>query len=863
MELSPGTILGPYRIEAPVGAGGMGAVYRARDTRLDRTVAIKTVEGRFSERFEREAKTIASLNHPHICTLFDVGENYLVMEYIEGATLKGPLPLADVIKYGAQIAEALDAAHRKGITHRDLKPGNILITKAGAKVIDFGLAKAAPVARTDNDLTLTKALTGEGTILGTVPYMSPEQLQGHEADARSDIFALGCVLYEMVTGKRAFDGKSQVSIMAAILEHEPAPINESVVPAWLDRLIRRCLRKSPDERWQNSKDVAIELREVRTQSIPLIRTNRAVVVTLSSLAVVASLVAAWAWFRTVPSPARAYTFVIPGPRAQTIFPAGSSISPDGRWVTYLSLHDGYPQLWLHSTERGEARPLGGTESGSYPFWSPDSASVGFFANGKLKRHDLSGDRATVLCDAPSGRGGTWGEDRQILFAPGIIGPLWRVAETGGTPVAVTSLDPTDPGMAHRFPVLLPGGRKLLYVIFQNRKPTGLYVAELGTDGRAMAPRLLIRTVSNVAFIPESADTGHILWVDDDDRALRAQPFRISDASLMGGVTPVTKAASPGLIGIGNGFDFSVSRQGSLLVGSQPREQRPVRVVDRAGRSLFSLATSVNASFSPNGQKLALGRGGEGAGVWIHDLPSISETRFTFSVPGRAQNGATWSPDGKALYYIEGQIGNFALRSKALAGGEETIIGHLPIGSRVNAISPDQKFLLLSRASLSWDLWVWPLSPGGQPSPYLDSSANEVTAAFSPDGHWVAYDSDESGVKQVYVRPFTGERANGAKWQISTLGGGTPRWAGNEIFYLALDGKLMSARVRTEKASITAVPPQVVLDSEPSHGAVVQFPRFDVTTDGTRFVLATPPTMLGVELKLCTSWSMQISAKGGQ
>ena len=224
MDLTPGTILGPYRIEAPIGAGGMGAVYRARDTRLDRTVAIKTVEGRFSERFEREAKTIASLNHPHICTLFDVGENYLVMEYIEGATLKGPLPLADVIKYGAQIAEALDAAHRKGITHRDLKPGNILITKAGAKVIDFGLAKAAPVARTDNDLTLTKALTGEGTILGTVPYMSPEQLQGQEADARSDIFALGCVLYEMVTGKRAFDGKSQVSIMAAILEHEPAPL---------------------------------------------------------------------------------------------------------------------------------------------------------------------------------------------------------------------------------------------------------------------------------------------------------------------------------------------------------------------------------------------------------------------------------------------------------------------------------------------------------------------------------------------------------------------------------------------------------------------------------------------------------------
>src|SRR5262245_60799571 len=261
MSLSAGVQLGPYEILAPIGAGGMGAVWKARDTRLDRTVAIKTIEGRFTERFEREAKTIASLNHPHICTLHDVGENYLVMEDIEGAPLKGPLPVAEVVRLGAQIAEALDAAHRKGITHRDLKPGNVLMTKAGVKVIDFGLAKAGSPVRGEQDVTLTKPLTSEGMILGTVPYMSPEQLHGQEADGRSDIFALGCVLYEMLTGRRAFEGKSQVSIMAAILEHEPAPLTQPATPAWVDRIIRRCLRKDPEKRWQSALDIATELRE--------------------------------------------------------------------------------------------------------------------------------------------------------------------------------------------------------------------------------------------------------------------------------------------------------------------------------------------------------------------------------------------------------------------------------------------------------------------------------------------------------------------------------------------------------------------------------------------------------------------------
>ena len=418
MTLAPGAVLGPYRIEAPIGAGGMGAVWKARDTRLDRTVAIKTVEGRFNERFEREAKTIASLNHPHICTLFDVGENYLVMEFIDGQPVKGPLPVGEVVRLGAQIAEAIDAAHRKGITHRDLKPGNVLVTKAGVKVIDFGLAKGGSPVRGEADVTLTKPLTAEGTILGTVPYMSPEQLQGHEADARSDIFALGCVLYEMLTGKRAFEGKSQVSIMAAILEHEPAPLTAPVVPAWLDRIIRRCLRKNPEDRWQSARDIAIELREPHDDELrkpmPPSRSASARWAVLAATLAVAACAAL----------------------LMLIIPRGD-ISGRGLVLTPVAVGEG-----SHNT----------------PVFSPDGKSVAYFRSLEGRRapspEAAGADASTVLVDAVSaGLSPLWSPDGgRILY--GDHGGVWRIGVAGGTPEKV--LDRLS-GVA----AWLPGGDGLL------------------------------------------------------------------------------------------------------------------------------------------------------------------------------------------------------------------------------------------------------------------------------------------------------------------------------------------------------------------------------------------------------------------
>ena len=400
MTLAPGAVLGPYRIEAPIGAGGMGAVWKARDTRLDRTVAIKTVEGRFNERFEREAKTIASLNHPHICTLFDVGENYLVMEFIDGQPVKGPLPVGEVVRLGAQIAEAIDAAHRKGITHRDLKPGNVLVTKAGsAKVIDFGLAKGGSPVRGEADLTLTKPLTAEGTILGTVPYMSPEQLQGHEADARSDIFALGCVLYEMLTGKRAFEGKSQVSIMAAILEHEPAPLSQAVVPAWLDRIVRRCLRKNPEDRWQSARDIAIELRDPLVNESIAAQSARTPTMTwvAMGLLTLAVLGLGWSALRAPRTETPNHWMAVPPPEGASFSNSSPILSPDGRMLTIPASKGAERLLYVRRLDLPSWRALAGTDDAGLPFWSPDSRHIGFVAGGKLRRVDLAANQVRTVC----------------------------------------------------------------------------------------------------------------------------------------------------------------------------------------------------------------------------------------------------------------------------------------------------------------------------------------------------------------------------------------------------------------------------------------------------------------------------------
>src|SRR5947209_409843 len=459
MALAAGTRLGPYEIVAPIGAGGMGEVYKARDTRLDRSVAIKILSEDFAKngqlkiRFEREAKTISQLNHPHICTLYDVGENYLVMELLEGETLderlaRGPLPIEEVLRYGIQIAEALDKAHRQGVVHRDLKPSNIMLTKSGAKLLDFGLAKSQSSVLSPQSATEHKPLTQEGTILGTFQYMAPEQLEGEEADARTDIFAFGEVLYEMASGKRAFEGKTRTSLIAAIVSGEPAPLSRvrPVAPAALEAIIRRCLAKNPDARWQCAADLKWEL--LRVQQEPA--TSRPVRISrlpwiVTAAALIAAAVLAVMVFRPN-APSRPIRFSVTAPHGWTYavnYNLGPpAVSPDGRYMAFAAMDEGGARvmLWLRDFAATEAVPLPGTDGAGFPFWSPDSKSIAFFGGGYLKRIDVGGGSPQIICPASFGRGGSWSVNDVIIFSPGGSSPLYQIAATGGTPRQLTSLD---------------------------------------------------------------------------------------------------------------------------------------------------------------------------------------------------------------------------------------------------------------------------------------------------------------------------------------------------------------------------------------------------------------------------------------
>ena len=600
MAVNPGDKLGPYVIETPIGAGGMGAVWKARDTRLDRTVAIKFVEGQFSERFEREAKTIASLNHPHICTLFDVGPDYLVMEYIDGKPIEGPLPLAEVIRLGAQIADALDAAHRKGITHRDLKPGNIIVTKAGAKVIDFGLAKAAtPIKLGQNDATLAMPLTGEGMILGTVPYMSPEQLQSGEADARSDIFALGCVLYEMLTGKRAFTGKSQVSLMAAILEHEPAPLTDSqpLTPMWLERVIRRCLRKNPDERWQSARDVAIELREPHVEAAPATTGKRRWLPW--AMAALATIAAVGFWFRSqkpVSPEAKNVAFSVQLPKdAKLTGRPDLSLSPDGRMIAFVAARDGQTRLLVRPLDSPAVRELAGTEGAKLPFWSPDSQLIGFAARSQLMSVDPKNGNIRTICKTDTLLIGSWTSNGRILFN-GVVGEkrgLFSVPESGGEPNHI----PNSKMQPNSFLDALPGGDRFLYDTHTRLYAGSMENAQLVDIGSSLN--------SNFRFVRamDNSENGHIVYglgsrvfarsFDLKKLAFTAEPVLIAD-----NVDSQRNASF---------WYFSIGQGGELAYMQASRLRRRLSWVSRAG-ILISQNVGEPAEYdypriSPDGQQI--------------------------------------------------------------------------------------------------------------------------------------------------------------------------------------------------------------------------------------------------------------------
>ena len=864
MTLVAGTKLGPYEIVGPLGVGGMGEVYRGRDTRLERDVAIKILPAQFSsdpvrtQRFEQEAKTISSLNHPHICILHDIGQQdgvvYLVMECLEGETLakrleKGPLPLEQVLRYGAQIADALDKAHRKGIVHRDLKPGNIMLTKSGAKLLDFGLAK--PVAPLASAVTLTGTrhgtpLTEEGTIVGTFQYMSPEQVEGKDLDGQSDIFSLGAVLYEMVTGKRAFEGKSQLSVASAILEKEPEPLStiKPMTPPALHHAIRRCLAKEREERWQSARDLRAELEwiarsDTGTQAATATKCS-GWMVWLSALVLSGlTLFVAGYFSRSIPQAQSIRASLPPPPDAAFTISssvAGSmAISPDGRLLALTAQMKGNaPQLWVRSLDTLESRPLTGTQGAFAPFWSPDGRWIAFFSGGKLRKVEVSGGPVETLCDAPIGRGGTWNREGLILFAPNISQPLYRVAGTGGAATPLTQMDAARQEVTHRWPDFLPDGKHYLYFIrAATAAATGVYIGTLGSDQHSQ----IIASSTNAVY----AAPGYLLFGRGD--VLLAQPFDAQRMQVTG--APVQLAQNVSVMPATNYVNFVASQTGTLIYSSGAVETgRQFYWFDRHGKQLGKLGTPEYGSepqLSPDGKRLALRLWTQPAGnfeVWVYDLARGVHARTSFSaLTGFAP---VWSPDGLQLAYSHsapGISGDHMFLLNADGTGKEQLLENPFLESIANypsSWSPDGRSLLFDRQDKSgkMSLWVLPLSGDRKPYAFVETQFDSQMAMFSPDGHWVTYVSNDSGKDEVYVVPFPGP---GTRVRVSTDGGSRPRWRrdGRELFYLSLATEMMAAEVSPAPRDFRVGAVRALFTLSGLGG--VPGNLYDVTADGQKFI----------------------------
>jgi eukaryotic-like serine/threonine-protein kinase len=872
MPLAPGTRLGPHEIIEQLGSGGMGEVYRARDTRLDRMVAVKILPGHLSDneelrqRFDREARTISQLSHPHVCALYDVGHqdgvDYLVMEYLEGATLadrivKGPLPIEQVLRYGIQIADALDKAHRLGIVHRDLKPGNVMVTKSGVKLLDFGLAKlravtpgavssSASLVQTQTDATLT----AQGTIIGTFQYMAPEILEGREADARSDIFALGALLYEVATGQAPFQGKTQASVIAAILGKTPPPISsvQPMTPPALDRVVQTCLEKDPEDRWQTAHDVMLELKWVAEGGsraglpAPVVTRRRsrerlAWIIAAALAAAVATLgVLQLRKPRSAPAVVRS-TVLPPEKAAFTFVGQGGgpvAVSPDGRQLAFVAAEPGgRRQLWIRPLELLLARSLPATDGAAYPFWSPDGRSVGFFADGKLKRIDVGGGPPLSICDAPDPRGGSWNRDGVILFEPQFREPIHRVSATGGTPVPVTGFDASRRETTHRWPFFLPDGRRFLF--FSGSHSTSadseldaIFVGSL--DGEK--PKLLVDARSNAAYA-----AGRLLFVRH--KTLLAQRFDPKSLRLAGDAFPIAENVQddPGFFNA----VFSVSQQGTLAYQEAGGTigLSEVTWVDRTGKKIDVLddpADFYDPRISPDGRRVAVVVGDPGD-IWIYDVVRHTRTRMTFA--GGSDNAPTWSPDGTRVAFSSQRSGNGDLYARAAAGtGSDELLASSKTFKVANSWSPDGRYLAFAASAgapgSKADLWLLSLS-NRKASPLVRTESDEVAGAFSPDGRWLAYASDESGRFEIYVMKPLPEPEG--KWQVSTAGGVEPRWRrdGKELFYVGPDGRVMAVEVGTG-ADFEVGKPQALFGTSLKNASGA---RYDVAPDGQRFLLNRP------------------------
>ena len=815
MTLTAGTKLGPYEIQSPLGAGGMGEVYRARDTRLNRDVAIKVLPEHLSqnaelrERFEREARAISQLSHPHICVLHDIGDHdgtsYLVLECLEGETLgarlrKGSLPPDQVLKYGAQIADALDKAHRRGVVHRDLKPDNVMVTKSGVKLLDFGLAKplATPTGMSSSIVaTMTHSpLTTEGTLVGTFQYTAPEQLEGKEADARTDIFALGCVLYEMSTSKRAFDGKSTASVVAAIMGAEPVSLSTiaPLTPPALEWAIRKCLNKDPEERWQSAGDLAGELRWISEGgsragvAVPVaVRTRRgllrwgALVLALAAggaLGFVLKRAPSWPVMRVA----------VNLPLGNTLVPGNAAVlSPDGNQVV-MNLADaqGRPKLWVRSLSSDGAQPLEGTEGGILPFWSPDSRFIAFFAvDGKLRKIPAAGGPTEALCDVWQTYGGTWSRHGIIVFATGRKG-LYQVPASGGTPTRIPI--PEKDAADYRRPSFLPDSK--YFLVTSNAASGGIFVVSLDTGA---VQHVLPNESSPASYV----EPGYLLYLHGD--GLMAQPFDLRNLRITGTGQRIAESVFTG------DMSFSVTAGGLLLY--QRAFQTQLTWFDPDGNKLSTVGPRGYVSspyISPDGKYAIAAVTDPRQGrlkLWLYDLNRGTESPFTFG-DGSEQYPA-WSPDSQQVAFSSTRAGQEDIYVKPVGGGsQEQPLLTDPGEKEPDRWSSDGRYILfdyISKSTHGTDVWAAPLFGDHKPFPVAQGPGNDNWGVFSPDGKWVGYSSDESGRAEIYIVPFPGP---GGKWQISTAGGIASFWpTSNELYYLTPDAHVMAVELEFQKANL--------------------------------------------------------------
>jgi eukaryotic-like serine/threonine-protein kinase len=856
MTLSSGVRLGPYEIQAPLGAGGMGEVYRARDTRLGREVAIKILPECFARdperlhRFERETRAVATLNHPNILAIYDVGQHesvpFLVSELLEGESLRqplerGPLPHRKTIEYGVQIAQGLAAAHDKGIVHRDLKPENLFVTKDGRmKILDFGLAKLAAQASGDYDEpTITEANTAAGVVLGTTSYMTPEQVRGEPPDPRTDIFAFGAVMYEMLAGRRAFRRDTPAETMTAILREDPAEVADPahrISPA-LEKIVRRCLEKNPRQRFQSAMDLSFALSALSgtdtSVAVSTAASRRFSRTLLLGIVLAAVVSATWLLARR-PNPRERLQFAIPVPGEVSHM----ALSRDGSMLVSVFPEEksGLPVLYVTRIGSSTGTVLSETEGASYPFWSPDGRYIAFFAKGKLVKIPSSGGTPQALASVSTPRGGSWGSRDVIIYSPDAGSAIWRINPDGTGAAPVTETLRRAEENTHRWPVFLPDGDHFLFwggsFSDKYRETSGIYVSSL--DGKDR--KRLVLCHSSFAY-----DSGHLFYADED-RRLVSVGFNPTKTTISG--NPAALADLVGFQPATYWASLTASGNGTLVYNTSTGATLSVLTwMDRAGKELGHVgkpAVICNPTLSPDGSRVAVDVSDlaeNNVDVWLESTSGAGNTRFTFS-PEEDVVGV-WSRDGSILAYRENLPGHSALITKLATGLErEQTKFEVSASDDIvpNSWSMDGRQILATHSGPSGGthLLLVPLA-GGNPTPFAMSKGNEMNGQLSPDGKWVAYASDESGTWQIYVTKFSGAVG---KFQVSRGGGTEPRWNrnGKEIFYLSLSGVLTSVPVDTKDTFSTGAPqPLFQIRGRAAISATDHF-SYDVAGDGKRFLV---------------------------